>query len=570
MLGDPININPTLGIDLNIEDELKRIEELRKKKMRPGFSDAMLALGSTLSSLGSGGRVPNNAAEILARGRANAQADYERQLELEQRQQALRYISKTGNPELMAAYQAGMDPSKIIGYNFEEKMAEKKRNWDLADAETRRGWEIADAKTKFDYEMKKQAELQKLQLENDPGLAKVREELARNQAFFTSMFGTPPGQGPDTGGVADAGITSTQPVVTPPPYSDNGPIPSFTPTTDTATEAQLPQVKPMTVKLRVVTGIPDLTDAEGFGLAQAAAASGQEGFVKERADLLQRRLQQAQIDKPFTVAPNQDVFSSKDNKVIYHAPDAPQDLPASIVEAEYLKAHPELSPTWMAMKQAGSNVQTPDQAALTEAYKSIAQKTVPELIKRGRIIGTSGPQIASLRKLIETVPAGMTPDAWIAQNVSGYSGQADAFKSIVLNLAPQTKVEGSGSQSDVEYAGALAMFPKITGTREGNRAILSIIEAKNKVELDSAAAASDYMTQKISMSELMSRLNEINSRSILSEVPDEVKALIQQGVKASEEVTGETTPMSEAAKSVGMTQEQWNALTPEQRQEIGD
>lgn len=541
----PINIDP-LTNGIGIDDELEKLNKLRRKAIRPGWSDVLMGLGSSLRSLGSGS--PDNAASIIQTGRQNAQAEYERQLEIDQREQALRYIAKTGNPELMAAYQSGMDPSSIIKFNYQEKLAEKQR-----------GWSQEDATTDFNRDMQKLEASQKFQLENDPSLLRAREEAARNESFYKTLF---PGVDANPT-VQDAGNTTAIPIPQPMAPTDAGPTPNFTPA---LSQDNIPTVDPMTQRAREVFQIPDLNRSDAQEL-MIAARQGEEATSKAMATVKARMLQEAEMHKLQGYGPNTTLIDPMNAEQKFVTPPAPAEVPSDIRTAEALRKDPGLFEIYKGMKQSGSGAELPEDVIWQKAGEKMVQEVFPKLTERGGVIAASEAQFQSLKGLLESAPQGLTAESLASQYLPGYSGSAATLQSVVFNMAPKERVEGSGSTSDIEYAGMLKSYPWLLNRPEGNKAIVSILEAKRNIERDKAEIVSEYNSRDISYTKAVKELDRINKKSVLDGVPKEVRDLIA-AESAPEAAAVESTQLPKTAIDAGISQEEWNVLTPEERKSL--
>jgi hypothetical protein len=108
----------------------------------------------------------------------------------------------------------------------------------------------------------------------------------------------------------------------------------------------------------------------------------------------------------------------------------------------------------------------------------------------------------------------------------GFSDNAAAFQSVVLNAAPKQRAEGSGSTSDVEYDGMLKSLPKLINNPEANRLISQMVRAQAQISIERAAAVGEWTrSDRSPEAENLARmkLEELNKRSIMD---DKLKAMI--------------------------------------------
>ena len=111
----------------------------------------------------------------------------------------------------------------------------------------------------------------------------------------------------------------------------------------------------------------------------------------------------------------------------------------------------------------------------------------------------------------------------LAQALPGFSSAGDAVQAIVSRLAPTFRVEGSGSTSDIEYAGMLRSLPSLVTRPEGNRLILQMMQAKAQVDIDRSNVINQFQSGQIDAPEARRQLAEIGNRSIVT--PEMRKAL---------------------------------------------
>lgn len=130
---------------------------------------------------------------------------------------------------------------------------------------------------------------------------------------------------------------------------------------------------------------------------------------------------------------------------------------------------------------------------------------------------------------------GQAPQGPIVGRLAEYFPEATtagaAFQSIVSRAAPGLRVEGSGSTSDIEYAGMMKSLPRLRNRPEANRLIVEMMQAKAGVNIRRGAIVNAYQRGEIDAAEARQRLAEINSQSIMS---PELRALISGAAAAPE------------------------------------
>ena len=140
-----------------------------------------------------------------------------------------------------------------------------------------------------------------------------------------------------------------------------------------------------------------------------------------------------------------------------------------------------------------------------------------------------------LDQLINVAPQGPITGA-LAQRFKGFTSAGAAFESLVKRLAPQQRAEGSGSTSDIEYQGMLDSLPSLSNKPEANRLIAGMAKAKFAIDQERGAVIKDYDTGKITKTQALEKLYELNSRSIMT--PELQSLMTGVGVTAASPVAG--------------------------------
>jgi soluble lytic murein transglycosylase-like protein len=176
-------------------------------------------------------------------------------------------------------------------------------------------------------------------------------------------------------------------------------------------------------------------------------------------------------------------------------------------------------------------------------------------LDQGTISSGTMSDMQMLDQLIEMVPSGPV-EGRLAAAFTGYSNAADAFQSVVKRVAPTLRATGSGATSDIEYEGMLKSLPQLAARPEANRAISAMMKAKAQINIERADVVARYQNNEISATDARKALRDINSRSIMT---PELKAIL--------DATAPTQPSREdaGAPPEGVTAEEWNAMTPEDR-----
>lgn len=157
-----------------------------------------------------------------------------------------------------------------------------------------------------------------------------------------------------------------------------------------------------------------------------------------------------------------------------------------------------------------------------------------------------------LGELIEIAPQGAIPGR-LANMFQGMDSASDAFNSIVKRVAPTLRAPGSGSTSDIEYDGMLRGLPSLLTGKEGNRMILSIMDAKADINMKRAEVVTQYQTGDLTAAEARKKMNELDRKSIIT--PEMRKALDGLG--------GGQAPASDVPD--GVDPSLWSEMTPEEK-----
>ena len=124
------------------------------------------------------------------------------------------------------------------------------------------------------------------------------------------------------------------------------------------------------------------------------------------------------------------------------------------------------------------------------------------------------------------------------QAFPGVSSSGAAFTSVVERVAPSLRVVGSGSQSDKEYQGFLNSMPSLKNKPEANALISQIMKSKAAINIERGSIVDAYQNAEITASKARQKMNELNSRSIMT--PEMKKAFLGVEEAGSD---GDETPI---------------------------
>lgn len=164
----------------------------------------------------------------------------------------------------------------------------------------------------------------------------------------------------------------------------------------------------------------------------------------------------------------------------------------------------------------------PSDEALRKKLMEVEGIAWGEYLKAGSTASGMQQDMALLDQVIELAPQGPVSGR-LAEMFPGVSDAAGVFQSVVKRVAPSLRVEGSGSQSDIEYNGFLQSLPALSNRPEANRAIAAFLKSKAQVNMDRGAAVAAYQNGEIDATEARKRIQEIDSRSIMT---PEVQSLL--------------------------------------------
>jgi hypothetical protein len=167
--------------------------------------------------------------------------------------------------------------------------------------------------------------------------------------------------------------------------------------------------------------------------------------------------------------------------------------------------------------------------------------------------------LQALRELSAFAPSGPL-EGRFAQMFPEFNDVAAARNAIVRRVAPTLRAEGSGSTSDIEYAGMVAGLGELPNSPEVNVAIADMMLAKSDLDLRRGAIVSQYEAGSLPYEDMVNQLEELNQVSIM---PDSLRAILDgasgAGAIAPSDFTSMTPQDLIAVDTSGFTTEQWEA-----------
>lgn len=159
------------------------------------------------------------------------------------------------------------------------------------------------------------------------------------------------------------------------------------------------------------------------------------------------------------------------------------------------------------------------------AAASVNKKLGDKTGERFDAIQTQASKAASVKQSVEALQAiaGVSPQGPIprvlAERFPQFSTVGAAFAGVAQGLAPDLRVPGTGSQSDIEYAGALARVGKLSNDPQGNQILWEIMSRKADIDMERGAVIDAYQASQgtnADVAEANRKLSIINQKSILS------------------------------------------------------
>lgn len=150
------------------------------------------------------------------------------------------------------------------------------------------------------------------------------------------------------------------------------------------------------------------------------------------------------------------------------------------------------------------------------------------------------PVLSALRELYAVAPTGPISGR-IAELFPEANDVSAAIEATRVQLAPQLRVEGSGSTSDIEYAGMLQSLGSMRNRPEANQALLDLMLLKAEVMQAKAEVASQVRPSGLSPMDAAQKLDEID-RTMWKQSPrlQSINAIISRSGSAEPTRSGST------------------------------
>jgi hypothetical protein len=165
--------------------------------------------------------------------------------------------------------------------------------------------------------------------------------------------------------------------------------------------------------------------------------------------------------------------------------------------------------------------------------------------------------LQALRELSALAPSGPL-EGRFAQMFPEFNDVAAARNAIVRRVAPTLRAEGSGSTSDIEYAGMVAGLGELPNSPAVNVAIADMMLAKADLDLQRGTIVSQYEAGRLPYEDMVNQLEELNQVSIM---PDSLRAILDgasgAGASAPSDFTSMTPQELIAVDTSNFTPQQW-------------
>jgi hypothetical protein len=275
-------------------------------------------------------------------------------------------------------------------------------------------------------------------------------------------------------------------------------------------------------------------NANQIGLMKFLPTDAAAAFVAKAASADPLKAQQAQAleDLISQLPPNQQLLARAAPQAFVTqilAAQKPESASADIKNYNFYKAE-ELAANraplsfneWRLLnKKAGATQvllpgeKSPADAALREAMAKEEGKRLSEALT---VADVSGASLNDFQILEEAIAGG--PESLAGRKLTSMFPELDSrsaiFESIVKRIAPTLRAPGSGSTSDIEYAGMLKGLPQLINKPEANMAILQAMKAKAQINVERGEIITKYANNEITPAEMRKSLSALNRRSIIN------------------------------------------------------
>ena len=164
------------------------------------------------------------------------------------------------------------------------------------------------------------------------------------------------------------------------------------------------------------------------------------------------------------------------------------------------------------------NMADESQGALNKELAKAEGAVIATYLKQGPIASGAMQDLTLLGEVLQYAPQDPITGR-LAEYFPGVSSAGAAAQSIIKRVAPTLRAEGSGSTSDIEYAGMLSSLPSLQNYPQANAAILGMMKAKAAIDIERSQIVRDFANSAQTTEDaraMRQRLSEIDSRSIMT------------------------------------------------------
>jgi hypothetical protein len=198
---------------------------------------------------------------------------------------------------------------------------------------------------------------------------------------------------------------------------------------------------------------------------------------------------------------------------------------AMIQNYEYFLSQGKTPEEALALARSGAggavtnvNMADESQGALNKELAKAEGAVIATYLKQGPIASGAMQDLTLLGEVLKFAPQDPISGRF-AEYFPGVSSAGAAAQSIIKRVAPTLRAEGSGSTSDIEYAGMLNSLPSLQNYPEANTAILNMMKAKAAIDIERSQIVRDFANSPQTTEDakaMRQRLSEIDSRSIMT------------------------------------------------------
>mgnify|MGYP003673576832 CR=1 FL=1 len=195
--------------------------------------------------------------------------------------------------------------------------------------------------------------------------------------------------------------------------------------------------------------------------------------------------------------------------------------PSQIRSYEYWKKLGKTDAEAEALSKIGDMPANPEDELKKKLYGKTGEQFAG-FLKAGANAASARRDLDILRQLAEQAPSGPLTGRF-AEAFSEFNDIAALRQSIVKRVGPTLRAEGSGSTSDIEYAGMINSLGSLKNTPEANMAITSVMIAKAEFDMQRAQIVRQYQNNKLNFNQANEALSQLEANTA---IPSQVQSLL--------------------------------------------